>query len=490
MLGKLRHGIFLLLLSAPVASADDEPIRVGSKSFTEGIILGDIATLWLRENGFNVEHKKSIGDAATFQALRQGDIDVYSDYTGTLRESIYAGRSLDTRAKLEAALAEDGLRMTEPLGFQNSFAIGTTQALAEKYQLHNISDLRSHPDLELGFTESFLNRGDGWPSLKRTYNLPQTQPRGMDHELAYDALVEGSLDVIDFYTTDPEVLTYNLVALEDDRHHFTEYEAVYVYRADIDPKALATLRKLTGRFSTDEMLRVNARVKIDHWSDEQAAAEFLNQTFGTTMVVQKPSFWRTLWVKTIEHLGMVVTALLAGLVAAIPLGIVAQKVPWLGRIILGIVGILQTVPALALLALLVPIFGIGTAPAIATLFCYSMLPIVRNTHAGLNSVDPDLNEAAIGMGLTMWQKLRFVELPLAFPTLLAGVKTSTVMIIGFATLGAFVGAGGYGEPILSGIRVRDTGLILMGAVPAAVMALGSELLFGVAEQWAGRRGTA
>ncbi len=473
------------VFSGSAGAQEPTPVRVGSKSFTEGIILGEIATLTLERQGIPVTHQANIGDATTFHALVRGDIDLYADYTGTLRGSVYANRNLSNDRELREALADDGVRMTDTLGFQNSFALGTTREVAQKYRLRTIGDLRGHPELRLGFTETFINRGDGWPSLKQAYDLPQRNPRGLSHDLAYAGLVNGKLDVIDMYTTDAEIVKYDLVSLEDDRGHFVEYRAVIVYRADLanrSPETITALESLIGTISEQEMRRANAAVKIDEKTERQAAADFLDQEFGLDIQVEAPSIGGELWDRTVEHLTLVGVAMLGGILVAVPLGILAQKEPRSGRFILGFVGILQTVPALALLALFVPILGIGAETAIVTLFCYSMLPIVRNTHAGLASVDPDLHEVADAIGLTPGQKLRKVELPLAYPTILAGIKTATVMIIGFATLGAFVGAGGYGEPILAGIRSQNVRLILLGAVPAALMAVGSELLFDLSER--------
>jgi osmoprotectant transport system permease protein len=139
--------------------------------------------------------------------------------------------------------------------------------------------------------------------------------------------------------------------------------------------------------------------------------------------------------------------------------------------VLGLTGAIQTIPALALLVFMIPWFGIGAWPAIAALFLYSLLPIVRNTHLGLRAIPGDVRESAIVLGLPAAARLRLVELPLAAPSMLAGVKTAAVINIGTATLGALIGAGGYGEPILTGIRLDDMELILEGAVPAALLAL-------------------
>jgi len=178
----------------------------------------------------------------------------------------------------------------------------------------------------------------------------------------------------------------------------------------------------------------------------------------------------------------VLIGLIVGIIVAIPLGIVSAKKPRLGFFILGFVGIIQTLPALALLVFMIPIFGIYAPPAIAALFLYSLLPIVRNTHTGLINISSEIQESADALGLRAINKLLLIELPLASPTILAGIKTAGVVTIGFATLGALIGAGGYGQPILTGIRLDNYGLILEGAVPAALMALIFQLNFDLLER--------
>jgi osmoprotectant transport system permease protein len=157
-------------------------------------------------------------------------------------------------------------------------------------------------------------------------------------------------------------------------------------------------------------------------------------------------------------------------------------------VILAIVGIVQTIPSLALLVFLIPFLGIGGLPAMVALFLYSLLPIVRNTYAGLHDIPIQIRESAEALGLRAAARLRLVELPMAARAILAGIKTSAVINVGTATLGALIGAGGYGQPILTGIRLDDLGLILEGAVPAAVLALLVQGLFELAERWLVPRG--
>src|SRR5262249_38631017 len=170
-------------------------------------------------------------------------------------------------------------------------------------------------------------------------------------------------------------------------------------------------------------------------------------------------------------------ALVAGIAVAIPLGILVYRFRYVARPIVYLAGTLQTIPSIALLAFMIPLFGIGAKPAIAALFLYALLPILRNTAAALFSIDPVLRKVSVGMGLTAWQRMRYIDLPLAAPTILAGIKTAAIINIGTATLAAFIGAGGLGEPIVTGLALNDVSLILQGAVPAALLAIITELAF-------------
>jgi osmoprotectant transport system permease protein len=178
-----------------------------------------------------------------------------------------------------------------------------------------------------------------------------------------------------------------------------------------------------------------------------------------------------LWSQTIAHIGLTCISLLAAVVIGLPLGIwIAQrkKAAW---VVLGFAGVLQTIPSIALLGFMIPLLGIGALPAITALFLYALLPIIRNTYTGINGVDPAITESAWGMGMSKWQVLFSVELPLAMPVILAGIRTATVVNVGVATLAAYIAAGGLGEFIFGGIALNNSNMILAGAIPSAVLAV-------------------
>ncbi|MFD2272520.1 ABC transporter permease [Undibacterium arcticum] len=191
-----------------------------------------------------------------------------------------------------------------------------------------------------------------------------------------------------------------------------------------------------------------------------------------------------LWRLTRQHILLVVLSVAAAAIVGIPLGVVAAFVPRMRQAVMAVVGVLQTVPSLALLAMLIPVLGmIGTAPALIALFLYALLPIVRNTCTGIGQVPQGLRLAARALGLKPKDCLLLIDLPLAMPVILAGVKTAAVMSVGTATIAAFIGAGGYGERIATGLALNDNQMLLAGAIPAAMLALVTQLLFELIE-WA------
>lgn len=469
--------------SAPSAPTNKVQVVIGSKNFTESVVLGEIARLAARENGVGVQHRQALGGTRIlWRALEHGDIDAYPEYTGTLTHELLHGvppnAGIDV---LRARLKPLGIGITDPLGFNNTYAIGMRAKEAEKLHIHSISDLAQHPDLKLAFSNEFMNRADGWPGLKAAYHLPMTA-RGMDHDLAYRALAAGAVDAIDLYSTDAEIAYYHLRVLKDDRHYFPRYDAVYLYRLDLEqraPRFVAALNNLAGSIDAGQMRAMNKAVKLDGKDASVVAAAFLgvdaeNSTSG--------GFWPRLARYTLEHLALVGISLSLAILIAVPLGILAARRRRLGQLVLGLTGILQTVPSLALFVFMIPLFGIGAEPAIAALFLYSLLPIVRNTHAGLTGIEPSLLESAAALGLTPRIRLWRIELPLALRPILAGVKIAAVINVGTATLGALIGAGGYGQPILTGIRLDDIGLIMEGAVPAALLALAMQGVFETIER--------
>lgn len=479
--------LFAIAFVSPLTANSSAPeIKIGSKKFTESVILGEIIAYLVQSVDAQQIHRRELGGTRVlWNALLKGEIDIYPEYTGTISEEILAGERVYGEEAIRQALAKRGIRMTRPLGFNNTYAIGMKEEVAEKLKIHRISDLRQHPALRFGFTNEFMDRGDGWPSLHKHYSLPQKNVRGLDHDLSYRGLESGSIHAIDLYSTDAEIQYYGLRVLDDDLNHFSTYNAVILYRADLEiraPQVVAAFAKLKGRVHETEMIKMNARAKLKKVPESRVAAEFLSKNLSLETVTREETAIDRLWRHTGEHLYLVLISLTAAVLIAIPIGVIAAKRPRFGQIILGLVGIIQTIPSLAILVFMIPLLGIGGPPAIMALFLYSLLPIVRNTYAGLHDIFPSIRESAEALGLPSGARLRLVELPMASRAILAGIKTSAVINVGTATLGALIGAGGYGQPILTGIRLDDVGLILQGAVPAAILALLVQGGFELAER--------
>jgi len=478
----------LVAVAACSTPIDGRPVVVvGSKAFTEAVVLGEVIAQLAEHAGADADHRRQLGGTRIlWEGLLAGEIDVYAEYTGTIVEEILAATDVAGDEQMRRELERQGVRMSGHLGFNNTYVIGMLEEVAAELGIRTISDLAAHPALRFGFSNEFMDRADGWPSLRTRYALPQTNVRGLDHDLAYRGIESRSIDVIDLYSTDAEIEFYGLRPLDDDRGHFPAYEAVLLFRDDFVERAPAVVEQLLaleGAIDASEMVAMNARAKLELVPEAVVAAEFIEARFGleTQVVLEGPldRLGRNLR----GHLWLVSVSLLAAIVIAVPLGVMAARRPRLGVAILGVVGVVQTIPSLALFVFMIPLLGIGAPPAIAALFFYSLLPIVRNTHAGLTSIPAAYLDSAAALGLTRSARLRLVELPMASVSILAGIKTSAVINVGTATLAALIGAEGFGQPILTGIRLADESLIMEGAVPAALLALAAQGCFELAERW-------
>ncbi len=487
--------------NATATAATTGPLTVGSKRFTESYILGEI----LRQTAAPADetpviHKPGLGNTGiVFEALKTGAIDLYPEYTGTIAREILKNDSGMDLAAINGALAPLGLAAGVPLGFNNSYALAMRAQQAVALGITRISDLARHPELKYGLSQEFIARADGWQGLRRRYALPEIELRGLDHGLAFEAIAAYQVDVVDIYSTDAKIAAFGLTVLEDDLGYFPKYDAVLLYRSDLPqrfPESWARLQRLAGTIPASRMIALNAAAEIQHRDFAAIARDFLDGSFGKAAAnaataqekTARPSLWQALFAPdftrlALQHLALVFGSVLLAIAVAVPLGILAARVPALAQPVLAGAGILQTIPALAMLAFLIPLMGrIGTAPALAALFLYALLPIVRNTYAGLAEVAPGLRQAGLALGLRSRDCLLLIELPLASRTILAGVKTSAVINVGTATIAAFIGAGGFGERIAAGLALNDHIMLLAGAIPAAALALIVQFGFELVER--------
>ncbi len=505
----ITAGVATFALAVPVPGA---PLNVGSKRFTESYILAEIIKQSAETSAeTNVSHQQGLGNTAILlSALTAGSIDIYPEYTGTIAREILKLDSVPPLPVLNAKLAAIGLAVSVPLGFNNSYALAIRADNATRRGISRLSDLKQFPDLRLGLSQEFIGRADGWPGLKRSYALPFDSLRGLDHGLAYDAVAQGQVDVIDIYSTDAKIGKYQMTVLTDDLQYFPRYDAVLLYKADLPtrlPRTFAAIMALEGGITDQAMRRMNAAAELDKQSFAQVAGDFLAAKAHSTATADLPAkalpgetkypakaatntsgFWQKLFGPDFarlaaEHLALVFLSLIASIAVGVPLGIFAARHPSAEAMVLGVTGVLQTIPSLALLAILIPITGrIGLIPAFIALSLYALLPIVRNTVAGLTQIPRGVKQAAESLGMTPPMILKLIELPLARPTILAGIKTSAVINVGTATIAAFIGAGGFGERIVTGLALNDNATLLAGAIPVAALALLIEGAFTFGER--------
>lgn len=492
--------IALACMLQPCAARDDGTLVVGSKRFTESYILGEIVARTAAPHA-RVEHRQGLGNTAVvFEALKAGAIDVYPEYRGTLESEILRHATPVDLPTMQRELAAMGLGVGVPLGFQNGYALAMRSDDARRLGITRLSDLARHPSLVLGLSHEFLGRADGWPGLAARYGLPQ-RPTGIDHGISYEALAAGRIAVTDIYSTDAKIAELGLLVLEDDLAFFPRYDALLLYRLDIVdrlPQAWRAVAALEGRIDAGQMIAMNGEAELHGRPFAAIAADFVASATGTASAPTAAGAGRHGVIERLfaddlgrlagEHVVLVAVAVLAAAIVGIPLGAAAAAMPRLEGPVLAVVGVLQTVPSLAMFAMLIPLLGrIGTVPALVALALYALLPIVRNTATGLLQVPRGLREAGTALGLTPWQRWRAIDLPLAMPVVIAGVKTAAVITVGTATIAAFIGAGGFGERIATGLALNDHAALLAGALPAAALALATQAAFGLLERMAGWR---
>src|SRR5205814_1683885 len=305
-------------------------------------------------------------------------------------------------------MGKTGIGMTEPLGFNNTYALVMLRSRAEELGLHTITDLKNHPELKYGLTHEFLDRQDGWRPLAQHYQLNPQTVIGIDRALGYGALGKGSVDVKDAYSTDAKISENDLVVLEDDRQFFPQYKAVFLFRYALPTPAIEALRKLEGTIEEAKMTRLNAEAErtknytraANLYFEDSSGSTRLRQGYGVASNTFGETFPHKLARWTARHLELAAFSLLLSVLVGIPLGIFASRGGAIGHAILGF----------------------------------------------------------------------------------AGIKTSAVLNVGTATLAALIGAGGLGEPILSGLNLNDHATILQGAIPAAILALLVQSLFDLLDR--------
>ena len=502
--------------SAPRSSSPQttRPIVVASKPFGESYLLAEMFAQTLEARGFRVERRPGLGATEiAFGALRSGAVDVYPEYTGTGLLAILGEEPRgDARAVFRRVAGEFerrwGVRWLPPLGFQNTYAIAMRRETARRFGLRTLSDLaRAGDSLTAGFTPDFIGRADGLPGLRRAYGFHPREVRSLLQAVKYPALAAGRVDVIDGYSTDGFIARYDLVVLEDDRAFFPPYEAAALVSARLareSPAALAALAELSGRLDETTLRALNRRVEVDGHEIPRVARDALRDAGvlagggGTPSTAadsreqgRSGSLAGYLWERramlgglVLRHLLLVAVSLGAAIAVAVPLGVALERVrPALAESAVRATGVLQTLPGIALLAFMIPLLGIGVLPAVAALFLYSLYPIVRNTYGGVRDAGPDAVAAARALGMSPGQVLRHVRLPLAAPSIMAGIRVAGVICVGTATLAAFIGAGGLGDPIVAGLALSDTRMILAGAIPAALLALAVDALLALCERW-------
>jgi len=470
------------LLMIGAATAQAEPVVIGSKLFAESYILAEASAQLLESKGYEVDRRFGLnGTKIAFEALQNGAIDLYPEYTGTITEVILTQPDLKEPGEIRNALEEIDLQLLEALGFNNAYAIAASTVSAERYSLRRISDIPGAPPLRIALPHEFMNRQDGWPGLLQHYGF-EREADGIEHSLAYKAINADQVDIIAVYTSDGQIAQSDLVILEDDLEFFPDYLAAFLAREDLDSDVRKIVELLSGRLNDRRMRELNLAVLDPDASYAEIASGFLLEEGLISSADRSRTVYDDLLRNTQRHLKLTLIALALAIITGVGIASVVYPHRRLADAFLYFTGLLQTVPSIALLALLIPLVGVGQTPAIIALFLYSLLPIARSSITAMLAIPPGYRQVAAAMAMTPGQEMKFVLMPLAMPHVIAGIRTAAVISIGTATLAAFIGAGGLGDPIVTGLALNDTQLILQGAIPAAVLAILTEILFGFVER--------
>ncbi|MCB9846638.1 MAG: ABC transporter permease subunit [Phycisphaeraceae bacterium] len=483
-------------------------VRVGSKAFTEQYILAEIVSQLIERNtDLQVQRRFGLGGTDLCHAgLTSGELDIYIEYTGTAIASVlHEAPGADRRASFRRVAGEFrrrfGIEWLPPIGFNNTYSIAVRGDDADAQGLSTISDLaRAEGNRKAGFTSEFIERPDGYPGLRDRYGLRFVPIVDLDPGLMYDALAGDQVDVICAFATDARIDALGLRVLADDLRYFPPYDAAILVRADLlrdHPELRDVLAALAGTIDDADMRRLNGLVDIHRREVAEVAIAWIESgldqydTWGAAVPREAPmSFWELavrrraeLARKAVRHLGLTAAGVLVATAIGLPLGVLVHRVAATRAPVLALCEIVQTIPSLAMLAFLFAIYGLlGVLPASTALVLYALLPVTLNTLTGLRQIPRDIRDAATGMGMTPRQSLWLVELPLAAPVIVAGVRAATVLTVGIATLSTYIGAGGLGDFIARGLSRNDTRLTLLGALPAALMAVALSLLIRFVER--------
>lgn len=493
--------LFVFIICLPFSKADtklpkerDKQLVIGSKIFTENILLAEMLALLLEEKyGFKIVRKFNMGGTRlVFDSLKEGYIDIYPEYTGTGYTMLLKMSGETSPEEIYKIVQTEFLERFQlvwslPLGFENTYTLAVRKSDPRFQQIVSISQLSGQSEkFRLAMDHEFAERQDGFQNFSEKYrmNFVKHNLFTMNSALMYSALDNKEVDMIIAYSTDGRIKAFNLKVFADDKSFFPSYSAAYLTRESVFklwPEVPMAFKDIEGHIDEKEMIALNNQVDQLKYELSQTARNFLIekkvlnkqiQTLNSSNLIdyylsQKSYFFKIF----VEHLVLIFVSLFFALCFSIPMGVWAFYNSKVEKIVFSIVNTLQTVPSMALLGLLIPFLGIGFTPAVFALFIYSLLPLIRNTFEGIKNVDGSYVEASAGIGLTSWQILKFVQIPLALPVILAGVRTATVILVGTATLAAFIGAGGLGDPIFRGIATLDSRLIFLGAIPACFLAI-------------------
>jgi len=457
--------ILILVLLCPTVFS--KSITIGAKKFTEANVMAYVLAHTLKsiDSSLDIKVLENLGGTGIVTtATENQEIDLYVDYTGTLKETFKT-----TDETLPGELLKHNLKFGFELGFNNSYGM----AVKHHSTLSKMSDIKNHH--RLGISHEFLKRKDGFSGLASHYGF-NIKPLVIEYSLLQHSLKSDKLDIIEIFTTDAKIIKYNLKVLKDDQHFYKRYDALVVFNKTFyeqNKQLVSDLSsKLFLKISDKQIQKLNHLVDIEGLNYEESARSF---TKSNTHI--KSSYESTIWPHFYEHLEYLFLTIIICIFIGVPLGVTTAKSQLFERVILSLISITQTIPSLALLVFLIPLFGLGKTTTLIALCLYGLLPIVKSTHMGIKKIPKELSEYSKLIGMSFFQRIFKIEIPLALIDIVSGVKLTAIYTIGVTVIAAFVGAGGLGTLIVTGLSLNNTDIILQGALPSAGLAIIVEIIF-------------
>ncbi|RLA63412.1 MAG: hypothetical protein DRQ88_04645 [Epsilonproteobacteria bacterium] len=447
-------------------------LTVGSKLETENKILAEIIAQALETTGeVQIERKFSLGSSGViYNTLKKGDIDIYPEYSKRIGEVVISSQWQRHLYQINKALAGEGILMAGLLGFNNSYSLVVKKDNVKFKNIENISDLKGFTSYQRAFSYDFLRAQDGFSSVFKAYGIDtgiKHRSFKMKKDRLIGALNSGEVDLIQVGSTSPDIVRHNLKVIKDDKKHMSRNFGIILVKGSFAKRFPASWKLLNDvilkKITNDDMAKMNAQVELEGKTYSTVAMSFLKKAGLDTRF----SLWKQISPKFFTHLQLVIIPLLFSTLFGLFLVVMATKNKVFEKLVSSINRFYKPIPFLIILCVLIPFLGTGKVPVYMALFIFGIFPIVKWSKS---TNEEDAN-------LSWWGT------PMASHNIWAGIKNTAFINVGIATLAAYIGAGGLGDLIISGLSGKDKNLILMGVIPAIILAAFIHLIVELSDKY-------